>query len=649
MIRQANVILGNRDLLIGMGMKAELFAFFYPQRDFAQHVQRSLACLYRDNELIWSDGPCWQADQQYIPDTNIVHTHLKRMDGLSMEVIDFAHPSLPVLVRNYRVSSTNGFSGKFFYYSEFQPGEMQNKGSAFCNEEQGIVVHYNREHYIGLCSEPAFQEWQIGRAHDTDRWTNAIYDMQDGHLQKKREEIGRVNSAMGWELNIGPGGSAEINIFIGAASTRDMLYQMMQGLGREDVGAMQAEVKGHCRHWLDGKRALHQGTSGSATEFSDMYKRSLLTLSLLHEPKQGSFVAAPEFDHGYEMSGGYGYCWNRDTSEVVLALLNAGYPEFCRDFFKWCKKTQLSDGSWFQRYWLDGSPASSWGNFSASTQIDETGATLFAMDGYYRSLDAVKQAEFIDEMWTCIASAAGYLMERTCGGLHEPCICLWESYTGIFTYTNAAIYAGLKGAANMAAGRSDAMELAKQWLERADQIKESTIREFWLPEGYFARGRIHGCLDTEIDASILGVCVPFNMLNTKDEKERDMVLRMIRNIEKRLGVHVNGGIGIKRYENDNYIDGNPWVVTTLWLAGIQLALAGPALLKGDQGLYKEMMGSARAYIRWAQKGCTSTGMLPEQVNKHTGRPAWAIPLGWSCALMINDLRLLCELEWSLSN
>jgi len=46
------------------------------------------------------------------------------------------------------------------------------------------------------------------------------------------------------------------------------------------------------------------------------------------------------------------------------------------------------------------------------------------------------------------------------------------------------------------------------------------------------------------------------------------------------------------------------------------------------------------YIKWTLKGTTSTGMLPEQVDKHKGYPAWAIPLGWSCALMIDNILLL---------
>jgi len=645
LIRQPNAILGNRELLVTMGKRAELLGFFYPGRDFAQHVEESQACLNDGKRLIWSNDHEWQATQQYIEDTNVVITRLSRPGGLSMDILDLTDPGLPILIRNYRISASEGFHGKFYYYSKFQAGEMQKKNSAFCDAEAGILVHYWRNYHLGLTSMPMFGEWQVGRALESDLWTNAFYDMQDGQLQNKREEIGKLNSAIGWELDIKPGSGAEITVFIGAAPTRDMLYNKMKSISNETVERRVRKEYEDQTGWLSRKReiTLPQLAGKGREDLINAFNRSLLILPLLSDPKEGSFVAAPEFDPEFELSGGYGYCWNRDAAETVLALLNAGYPDFCVRFFRWCRKTQMSDGSWFQRYWLDGSLGSSWGNFSSSTQIDETGSTLFAMDGYYRSLEPALRTAFLNEIWPSVLPAAEYLMRRSIGGLHQPCTCIWESYKGIFTYTSAAIYGGLTGAASMAAGYGE-QELANRWLERARLIKEATIREFWLPEGYFARGMVDGRLDPEIDASILGVFVPFNMLSAEDEKEREMILSTIRSIEKKLGAPVNGHIGIKRYENDNYIEGNPWVVTTLWLSKALLALAGTEHRRGDDEHCWKMWAEALEYIKWSLKGTTSAGLLPEQVDKHTGRPAWAIPLSWSCALMIDNMILLDSMQ-----
>ena len=194
------------------------------------------------------------------------------------------------------------------------------------------------------------------------------------------------------------------------------------------------------------------------------------------------------------------------------------------------------------------------------------------MDIYYRTLEGLKKAEFLDEVWVSILRAAEYLMKRTKSGIHESCMDLWETYYGIFTYTNASIYAGLMGASHLAEENGEA-GMARRWKKRAEFIKQATIDRFWLQEGYFAKGIINEKLDKTLDASILGAYIPFGMLSPKDPVEKDMILFMIENIQKKLSVPINHNYGIRRYENDSYIDGNPWIVTTLWLSEAMFALA----------------------------------------------------------------------------
>ncbi|SFM57630.1 glycoside hydrolase family 15 protein [Methanolobus profundi] len=649
MIRQPNSILGNERLLVTMGKKGEIFGYYYPGKDFAQHVEESQACIHDGKGLIWSNAREWVADQKYIDNTNIVSTELTHPSGLKMEILDFVHPTLPVLVRKYKLSSTHSFHGKFFYFSNLQVGEMKKKNSGFCDYDSGLLAQYWKNYYVGITSTPLFEEWQVGKSMDTIWWTNAKFDMEDGELQRNNEDIGNLNCAVGWKLDLEPSKPVEITVFIGAASRRPALYRRMREVLKEPVERIYNDTQEKWIKWLSKKKLLelpdYLGFQEFRLELMKAFNRSILALSILNDPGKGSFLAAPEFDHEFEMSGGYGYCWHRDSAEIVTSLMEAGYPDYCSRFFKWCKGTQLQDGSWFQRYWLDGNTAPSWGNFSYSTQIDETGSTIFAMNSYYQTLDQPVKAEFLDNMWATVLCAAEYLMRRTSSGIHETCLCLWETHSGIFTYTNAAIYAGLIGAANMAIDYNE-KGLADRWTERAEFIKRTTIEKFWLDEGYFARGMKDGAYDNAIDASIIGVFVPFNMLSPTDKKEREMIKSIIRNIEKYLRVPVNGHFGIKRYVDDTYIDGNPWVVTTLWLSKALLELA----LTSDDTDREELSAlthDALKYIQWSLKGATGAGMLPEQVNKYTGRPAWAIPLSWSCALMLDNIMLLDDLQKKL--
>jgi oligosaccharide amylase len=246
-------------------------------------------------------------------------------------------------------------------------------------------------------------------------------------------------------------------------------------------------------------------------------------------------------------------------------------------------------------------------------------------------------------------------MKKTKSGLHESCMDLWETYYGIFTYTNAAIYAGLMGASNLAEENEES-GMAKRWKKRAEFIKKATIDRLWLQEGYFAKGIINEKLDKTVDSSILSAYIPFGMLSPKDPIERDMILFMIKNIMKKLSVPINKSYGIKRYENDSYIDGNPWIVTTLWLSGAMFALALD--IPSEKAIFspmydipyekeksnienvEDLTNEGIKCLKWALAGATSTGLLPEQVDKSTGKPAWAIPLGWSGSLMLDNILLL---------
>ena len=78
--------------------------------------------------------------------------------------------------------------------------------------------------------------------------------------------------------------------------------------------------------------------------------------------------------------------------------------------------------------------------------------------------------------------------------------------------------------------------------------------------------------------------------------------------------------GLLRYEHDSYIGGNPWIIATLWAALYHIG--------------RKSYTKAREYFNWAVNSTTEQGLLPEQVDRETGKPAWVIPLTWSHAMFI---------------
>ena len=128
--------------------------------------------------------------------------------------------------------------------------------------------------------------------------------------------------------------------------------------------------------------------------------------------------------------------------------------------------------------------------------------------------------------------------------------------------------------------------------------------------------------DSRTDISLLGVSIPFNVFEVNDYR----VVETVNTIEKKLTC-INTG-GIKRYEDDNYIGGNPWILTTLWLALYYIE--------------KKDFTKARGYFEWAVKGRTELNLLPEQISKDNGKPAWIFPLTWSHAMFVLVLVKLYE-------
>jgi len=85
--------------------------------------------------------------------------------------------------------------------------------------------------------------------------------------------------------------------------------------------------------------------------------------------------------------------------------------------------------------------------------------------------------------------------------------------------------------------------------------------------------------------------------------------------------------GILRFEEDNYFGGNPWTLTTLWLAWYKLEI-------GDKR-------EADRLIEWCVRSKNSFGLLPQQVREKIWKKESAIPFTWSHALyIITALKLL---------
>jgi len=92
----------------------------------------------------------------------------------------------------------------------------------------------------------------------------------------------------------------------------------------------------------------------------DAVRRSLLTLKALIHHQTGGLVAAPTLGlpetPGGSLNWDYRFCWLRDATFTLTALLNAGYHEEATEWYKWLLRAAGSSAEHLQvLYRVDGS------------------------------------------------------------------------------------------------------------------------------------------------------------------------------------------------------------------------------------------------------------------------------------------------------
>lgn len=112
---------------------------------------------------------------------------------------------------------------------------------------------------------------------------------------------------------------------------------------------------GDCRKALENTDAWWKQWSSrcaSAQPYSDLVKRSLITLKALTYAPTGGMVAAPTTSLPEEIGGernwDYRYCWLRDATFTLLALMDAGYYEEAEAWRDWLFRSAAGDPAQLQ-------------------------------------------------------------------------------------------------------------------------------------------------------------------------------------------------------------------------------------------------------------------------------------------------------------
>jgi GH15 family glucan-1,4-alpha-glucosidase len=358
--------------------------------------------------------------------------------------------------------------------------------------------------------------------------------------------------------------------------------------------------------------------------YRDAIKRSLLTLkALTYEPTGGIVAAAttslPELIGGTR-NWDYRYCWLRDSTYTLQALISAGYLAEAKAWREWLLRAIAGDPADLQiMYTLDGTrripeaelpwlagyenskPVRTGNAASDQLQLDVWGETI---DGLALSRNAGITPH--DDAWDVQVA----LMEHLEGSWDQPDNGLWEMRGARRHFTHSKVMAWVAADRMAAAVRThpDLDGPADRWEALADTIHADVLANGFdsdrntFTQSYGAPG---------LDAALL--MIPRVGFLPPDDSR---VLGTITAIRNEL---TEGGF-VKRYENSSSDDGLPggeglFLACSFWLVDA-LQLSGQRVDATE--LFERLLA-----VR------NDVGLLSEEWDPHSGRQLGNTPQAFS--------------------
>ena len=386
-------------------------------------------------------------------------------------------------------------------------------------------------------------------------------------------------------------------------------------------------------YWLEwAGRSDHEG------DYHEEIHQSLLVLKALTYAPTGGIAAAPTTSLP-ELIGGvrnwdYRFCWLRDATLTLLAMLNTGYREEAEAWRQWLLRAVAGDPADLQIMygiagerrldereleWLPGYEQ------SRPVRVGNAASTQLQLDVYGNVLEAIYQTRVhggaADEpAWSLMLKLLGWLE----AGWRKEDAGIWEvrGPARHFTHSKVMAWVAFDRAVRMHEefGRRGPIE---RWRALRDEIHAEVLARAWNDE---QQAFTQSFGSDELDASVL--LMPLvGFLPATDE-------RLVSTVEAiRRELTVDGLVLRYRPQEDGDVDGLPvgegvFLPCSFWLAQV-LALQG----KLDEGreLFERLLDLRN-----------DVGLLSEEYDPVAGRQLGNFPQAFTHLALVNTAILLGE-------
>jgi glucoamylase len=630
-----SLVLGNGNMLVCYDEWGQVRDLYFPRVGLENHVGDQLMHrigVFVDGSLHWFSSGEFSLTIEYEPNT-LVGRVVARHEGIGLELrfSDIVYNEHDIYVRHIEVQNLadHDRNVRIFFNQQFHISESRHGDTGYYSPELHAIIHYKgrRVFLISARSNEAyFDDYGVGLL-GIEGKEGTWRDAEDGVLSKSPIEHGSVDSVLSVPLFIPAGDVRTVSYWIAAARTYRMAEKYHRDILTRGPEHLRRTTNDFWRAWV--KRKDFE-SCGVAESLVTLYERSLFVMRT-HTDNRGALLASGDSSILQSGRDTYSYFWPRDGAYIVLAFLQAGHMTASDGFHAFCADLLTDEGYLLHKYRTDKSLGSSWhpwvrdGRVQPPIQEDETAITLITLGAHY---DISRDVEMIERLYNpYIKRVADFLYKyrdkKT--GLPLPSHDLWEEQFGTFTYTASCVYAGLMTAARFAEmlGKQVA---AKRWFTAAAEVKEGILSQLIHADGRVLKSILFAHFapeqDFTVDASSFYGLFKFGVLEPSDKR----LVHAYEQVKKSLSTGADM-IGIARYEGDYYfrsaenVPGNPWIITTLWLAEYEIARATTP----------EELVSAEARLQWARTHANQAGLLAEQFDPYTYESTSVTPLTWSHA------------------